>query len=313
MRPSSRWLALALLLGAAGCQDNESAIVRGDRLWADSAYTSALAEYRLAVAQRGDTHARTRLAHALAVTGEADEAWQAYAALLDASPEIPDQAVYDLLRLARGAERRGDIFGIVSAVDAALQVRPALRVPETSLAAARFYRERDEAELALDYYTRALTALPPDSALSVLYEVGLTLEAEGQCADAMDYYRAFRQQAEATRSRRWVSLIAEAGWHTGNCAFRLAQEARQASRPSEALELYSTTIELGEPENLLDQALFERGEIEFALGHFDEALESYRAVIQRNPARTGQLVARAQERIDQIRFGPGMDSDTLVF
>jgi tetratricopeptide (TPR) repeat protein len=52
-----------------------------------------------------------------------------------------------------------------------------------------------------------------------------------------------------------------------------------------------------------DQAWFLRGEIHFAIGDRDAALEAYHRVIELNPARTGQLVRRAQRRIDEIRFG----------
>ncbi len=78
----------------------------------------------------------------------------------------------------------------------------------------------------------------------------------------------------------------------------------------EALAHYGRMIDLGEPENLLDRAWFERGEILYNAGRFDEALEAYRTVLERNPSRTGQLVERAQRRIDEIRFGPSAAADT---
>ena len=81
------------------------------------------------------------------------------------------------------------------------------------------------------------------------------------------------------------------------------------ARATEALALFDRVIALGVPENLLDQAYFERGETLYGIGRFDQALESYRQVLERNPTRAGQLVERAQRRIDDIRFGnaPGQD------
>jgi hypothetical protein len=63
-------------------------------------------------------------------------------------------------------------------------------------------------------------------------------------------------------------------------------------------------LELGVPENVQDQAWFERGELLRELNRPQEALEAYHRVLELNPLRTGQLVERTQRRIDEIRFGP---------
>lgn len=292
-------LAVALVLGA--CQDNETAIARGDRLWADSSYDAALAEYRLAAAQHGDADALARLAHAYAREGQLDQARQAYDDVVADRPSLGDQAAYDFLAIAHRALRRRDDFGATSAVDAALSVRPALEVPSAVLTVARAYRDREDPERALAYYVRALTTLPPDSVPPVLYEMGLLEEGQDRCDVALDYYRAFRLQADGRR--RWRALVGEARWHTGSCSFTLAGEERKRGEIDRALEHLDTMIGLGEPENLLDQAWFDRGEMLYATGRFPEALEAYRMVLERNPERTGQLVERAQARIDRIRFG----------
>lgn len=294
-------LVLALLVVVPGCRDNETAIVRGDRLWADSSLTGALAEYRLAVAQRGDEEALSRLAHALAMTGEMDEARDAYRELLELSPAYRDQAVFDFLHLARRAGRRGDAYGAATAMDAALAVRPEVQLPQAAAAAAAFYRDRGDLERALAYYRRALAGVAPDSAPPLLYEMGRLQEEQGRCDAAMGYFSAVREQAEG--SGRWRELVSEAAWQTGSCAFRLAQEAREEQRISEALDHLETLIRLSAPENLLDQAWFERGELLLEVGRYEEALAAYREVLERNPARRGQLVERAQRRIDEIRFG----------
>lgn len=309
--PGSSLLALTALaltaLAPLGCRDNDTAIVRGDRLWADSNYESGLAEYRLAAAQRNDEEALSRLAHALAMTGKLAEARTTYAELLERSPDHRDQAAFDFLHLARRAIARRDNFGAASAMEAALALRPELELPTGAAAIADYYRDRDNPEEALSFYRRALTALPPDSATPILYEMGRIEEERGRCDVAVDYFRAFETQAGD--ERRFRVLVSEARWHTGSCAFRLAEEARDDGRVDEALEQLDRVIRLGVPENFLDQALFERGEILLAIGEFDEALASYRQVLERNPARTGQLVERASRRIDEIRFGNFRDID----
>lgn len=305
MKAAARAALGAVLAGAAlACQDNESAIARGDRLWADSSFTEATAEYSLAADQRGDREALARLAHARARAGDLSEARDAYARLLAIAPEYTDQAVYDYLYLMDRATRRGDDFGMATALQEALRLRPELQLPETVRAAAGFQREQGALDEAEDYYRRALTTLPPDSTPEVLYDVGLLNEELNRCETAIDYFRAFRIQALQGNERRWRTLLGEARWHTGNCAFKLASAAQRENRVEEALADYGRMIQLGEPENLLDQAWFEQGEILYGLGRYDEALASYRAVVDRNPARTGQLVVRAEQRIDEIRFRP---------
>jgi hypothetical protein len=89
----------------------------------------------------------------------------------------------------------------------------------------------------------------------------------------------------------------------GNCAFTLARKAHQGGHLGEALRQVDTVLEIGEPQNLLDQAGFERGEILLSLGRRDDALVAFCMVLGLNRARTGQLVERAQRRIDELRFG----------
>jgi tetratricopeptide (TPR) repeat protein len=301
---------VALVLVAAGCQDNETAIARGDRLWADSAYAAAMAEYRLAVAQRGDEEALARLAHAFARNDELSETRETYDRLLAIDPGRADQAVYDYLWLVDRSLGRGDEYGAAVALEEALALRPGLQLPEAVPVVARFHRERGDLDRAVAFYRRALTLLQSDSTPQLLYELGLVHEERGDCSLATDYYRAFQEHAVRAGEQRWRALIGEARWHTGNCAFRLAREARSAGRAGEALSYLEQMIDLGEPENLLDQAWFERGELLYGVGRFEESLEAYRMVLERNPARTGQLVERARRRIDDIRFGVGLPADT---
>jgi tetratricopeptide (TPR) repeat protein len=296
---------LAVAAGGAlvACQDNETAIMRGDRLWADSAYDAAVAEYRLAVAQRDDDYARSRLAHAYARTGRYTEAASLYQELLPRNPQLMDQAVFDFLHLAGRASRRGDTYTASVALDAALQLRPEIAAPGFILPVARFHRQRGQTDRAREYYVRAMTTMPPDSAPLVLYELGVLHEEAGQCDVAVDYLGAFREQARADE-RRWRTLIGEARWHMGSCSFRLARTAREEDAHARALAHLDMVVTLGEPEHLLDQAWLDRADLLYEMGRLDEALESYRRVIERSPTRTGPLVERAQRRIDEIRFGP---------
>jgi tetratricopeptide (TPR) repeat protein len=61
-------------------------------------------------------------------------------------------------------------------------------------------------------------------------------------------------------------------------------------------------IRFGTPQSLLDDAWFERGEILFSMGDFENALISYQKVLELNPSRTGRNVRTAEERIRAIRY-----------
>jgi tetratricopeptide (TPR) repeat protein len=286
----------AILLGA--CSDGEPALARGDRLWADSNFTGALAEYRLSLAQNpDDEQALARVAHAYAVNGQFERAREHYERLIDRDDDWADQAVFDYLDLAARARDRSDRYGMAGAVEAALALRPGLPVDAMASSLARYYATTGEPERALDFYERALTTSPADSTADLLYEIGEVHVAQGDCREALGYFNAFLTRSpEAERAD-------QARWHIGNCSFALATRARQAGDETEALRRLETTISLGVPVNVLDQAWFERGEALLALGRRDEALQSFYRVLELNPSRTGQLVVRAQQRIDQLRFG----------
>lgn len=296
----SRRAILPAVLAAvlAACTDPEPAIVRGDRLWADSNYTDALAEYRLALRQGGeDEDIMVRVAHAYARTGQLDRAREVYGRLLEWAPEYTDQAVFDYLTLAERARARGDRFGMAGGVEAALELRPELDVGPMATRLARYHADMGNAARALEFYQRALVTASPDSVPGLLFEIALIHEGQGDCRVAVGYFTAYRQRV--SRGRR----AEEAQWHAGNCAYELAKQAHRAGNLTEALEHLSLVIELGQPVNIQDQAWFDRGEIYYALGRFDEALDSYHQVLELNKTRGGGLIVeRAQSRIDDIRF-----------
>ncbi len=119
----------------------------------------------------------------------------------------------------------------------------------------------------------------------------------GECGRALSHYQAFLDR------RPGGELRGDARWHAGQCAYELAEEDRLAGRPSNALRKFELVISLGSPQALLDDAWFERGELLFSLGRYDEAVRSYEKVLELNPTRTGRKVRRAEDRLRSIRYG----------
>jgi tetratricopeptide (TPR) repeat protein len=291
--------ALALVVAAWGCRDAETALARGDRLWADSNFVAALAEYRLShERRRDDDEVLARVAHGYARTGQFERARESYARLLERAPGYTDQAVFDYLALARRAQARSDRYGMAGALEAALALRPGLPVDDMSAPLARYYARTGETERAREFFERALTSAAPDSVAGLLFDYAQYLESQGNCREAMELFGAFR--AREPRGER----ADEARFHVGTCAFNLGREARQAGDPEQALRYLQIVLDLGVPQNVLDQVWFERGEALLQLDRRPEALEAYTRVLEhiRQPGG-GQLAERARQRIDQLRFG----------
>lgn len=279
------------------CTDHEPAMARGDRFWAEEDYEKALAEYRLAASQsRGDVDALRRVAHGFARTGNLIRARESYDQLLERAPEYTDQAVFDYMEMARERMKRQDRYGMAEAVEAALALRPELSLPDLAEPLARYYADNAQPERALVYFERALAYADPEEDAPLLYEIGRAKERQGNCREAIGYFEAY------VRRTPRGEMASSARFHWGRCAFHLGQEARNQGMLTQALEMQGTVVRLGMPENVQDQSWFEQGEILFALGRFDEALEAYQRVLDLNPTREGQLVERARRGIDRIRF-----------
>jgi tetratricopeptide (TPR) repeat protein len=293
---------VALSAAVAGCGDAETALARGDRLWAEGNYTTALAEYRLSHGRRPDNdEALAKIAHAYAVTGQFERTHESYIQLLSRAPHYADQAVFDYLNLARRAQARNDRYGMAGAVEAAIELRPGLPVDDMAATLARFYARAGERQRALEFYERALAVALPDSVPGLLFDYAQFQESQGDCAEAVELYSAYRTRVP--RGER----SDQARWNIGNCSFTLAREARQAGDAARALRELQVILELGVPQNLMDQAWFERGEALQELGRREEALEAYVRVLEYVRPGGGPLADRARQRIDELRFGRSFD------
>jgi tetratricopeptide (TPR) repeat protein len=286
-----------LVVLSVGCRDAESALARGDQYWADADYANALAEYRLAL--RGDRSDETlaRVAHAYANTGQYERAKEIYDELLGQAPDYVDQAVFDYVALAGRALERSDRYGMATAVEAAQALRPGLPFENFATPLARYYASTSDPVRALDFYERAIATAPADTVPTLLFEIAVMHESQGNCPEAIGFFRAFRTRVRSSERAD------EANWHIGNCSFNLARRARQDGNPARALEYIETVLDLGMPQNLLDEAWFERGELFLETGQRDLALYAYRMVLELSSTGGGQLVERAHRRIDELRFG----------
>lgn len=292
--------SLVLFLLAAACTQSVgeyNTVLRGDQAFARGEMDEALAEYRLAILQGSDDPGvYGRVAHTYALQGRVDDAAEHYHQAAAEDSSYADQAVADLVRLARASAERDDLFGVASAVQSALAFRPGLSVDELALPLARHYSRSGEFGRALPFYQKALGAAPADSAPALVYETAQAYEEVGDCGRALVFFEQYRETIP-----RWQR--GEVNWHLGTCSYRYAERLKAQGRLEDALRHLETTIELEEPRNLLSLAHFDRGEVLSLLGDCEEAVEAYASVLEIDAGGTGPLVSRARSRIDEIRFG----------
>ena len=291
------WRSCLIVVAALGCvagAAEDGATLRGDQAWAHGDYEEALAEYRLAVrrgASSGDAH--LRVAHAYARLGRVDEARQAYRRAIEIEPDLADQAVSDLVRLARTARQQADRFALASALEAAAELNPDVNFARLAFPLASHYAANGEHARALVFFQRALSG---DSMPEVLYETALAYEEVGACESALTFYGRFVEAVPARQQR-------DAGWHIGKCSYDLAQEYRDDGDHEGALTLIEETVARGEPRTHLARAWYEMGELLVSFARCGEAVDAFRGAAREDPSASRALARRAERWIDQLRFG----------
>lgn len=295
--------AVVAMTGCGGAPPEEDSVRRGDLAFAVGKYDQALAEYRLAVRQGADdARALARVAHTYAMLGRVDDAGAFYAEAAARDSSYTDQAVSDLMRLARDAQARRDRFAMATAVETVLRLRPGVGVSDLAIDLARHYFRGGEYGRALPFYLTALTDPQHASNPETVFEVGQAYEEIGDCPHALPFFERFRQMARPNQ-------LSEVDWHIGTCSLRLARELRTAPEPSsealrKALSLVERMLEVGEPSNMIPQAWFEKGLILSDLGDCGGAMDALAQV--RTADSAGSLAVRALNVYDEIRFGQAL-------
>ncbi len=288
--------ALAVLSAACGSRADESSIGRGDEAAARGQMEEALAEYSLAVRQGSDdAPTLARVANTYAQMGRVDEAAEFYRRTVAADASYADQAVADMVRLARAAADRNDLFSVASAIGTAQAFRPGISVAELSLPLARHHFRNGEYGVALPYYQKALAAMGEDTIPDIVFEAASAYDEVGDCRKALTLYERYRRMI-----RRWER--GEVHWKIGSCSYRLAQDLIEQDEDEEAFERIERTITLGEPRNLLALAYLDMGGILARMGRCDEAMFAFQRVRDVDQTGSSALVERAQWRFDELRF-----------
>jgi tetratricopeptide (TPR) repeat protein len=289
-------VALVLLPAACGGSPDD-AVERGDRLYGAGQIDAAIAEYRLALRQRGDEpEVLLRLGDAYGEKGEVEAALRHIRRLLAQDSTYRFQAAAVLSKAARVALERGAPDNMARALGPVERMGVGLIPPDLRLSLARHYSGLSDHGRALPLYLGA--AEGEVTSAEVELETARTFQELGGCREALGYFESYLARGRSAGTDR-----SGVRWQYGNCLFVVAEEEQQQGRIRSAEAHLDALIEQGVPRTLLDRAHFDRGEILIGRGAYEEAESDFLAVLELNPARSGPLVAMAEERIREIRYG----------
>ena len=290
-------LAVLFLIPAACGGSPDDAVERGDRLYGAGQIDAAIAEYRLALRQRGDEpEVLLRLGDAYGKRGEVEASLRYVRRLLTQDSTYRYQAAAVLSEAARVALERGAPDNMARALGPVERMGIGLIPPDLRLSLARHYSGLSDYGRALPLYLGAAEseAIPP----AVELETARTFQELGGCREALGYFESYLARGGSAGTDR-----SGVRWQYGNCLFSVAEEDLREGKERSAQAHLDVLIDQGVPRTLLDRAHFERGEILLARGAYEEAEPDFLAVLDLNPARSGPLVAMAEERIREIRYG----------
>jgi tetratricopeptide (TPR) repeat protein len=290
-------LAALFLIPAACGGTPDDAVERGDRLYGAGQIDAAIAEYRLALRQRGDEpEVLLRLGDAYGKRGEVEASLRYVRRLLTQDSTYRYQAAAVLSEAARVALERGAPDNMARALGPVERMGIGLIPPDLRLSLARHYSGLSDHGRALPLYLGVAEndEIPP----AVELETARTFQELGGCREALSYFESYLARSGSAGTDR-----SGVRWQYGNCLFSVAEEELREGRERSAQARLDVLIDQGVPRTLLDRAHFERGEILLARGAYSEAESDFLAVLELNPARSGPLVAMAEDRIREIRYG----------
>lgn len=285
-----------VLLTALACQGTAADHERlGDRAYLESRFGEALVEYRVALVQRApDGRLRAKAGAAALRAGEFLAGVEEYRLLGQEDQARTAEAVDGLQRVAEAALREGDRATLRAAVTALRELAAGRALTAFGGQLAEVLGENPAAAEALTLLPYA-AALAPDARRedSLLYAYGDVLRRTGRCEAALAVFEGILRRARA------VGTTDDAGRSATVCALDLGRQALADGRPQEAQDWFRRAVQLGEDTERGRAAYLGLGDVAFALGDFEAAVDAY--LRARGTGALGDsIAAQAMERINRL-------------
>lgn len=312
MRPDSRILGIAALIGCAACSPRvDEYQERGDQYAARGEYVDARVEYDLAMTEAGgDAPGGLRMkAGDLALRSKSfNEANRLFEDLIEDDGGMRDEvmALYHLY--ANRWVATGDTF-------AALQAIEWLRARDSSLNLGTLYftlgdaaHARPDYDGAIEAYLLGLARAGGEAPPEVHARLGDAFERKRNCPAAIHHFETYLESPGEDRP-----LAPEARYRLGSCALQMAERAFAADDWNRAQGYIETVVRVGEPVSRLDDAALLRARIHERLDDRAAAMAAYAGIVDRNEGtQSSRTALQAFRRLKQLEFGLPLETAERV-
>jgi tetratricopeptide (TPR) repeat protein len=291
-------LALVVLLPAAACRAGADHERMGDRRYAEGRYVDALAEYRLAMRQRGTTPERqSKLALAALHAGALEEAARTFRDLARRDAAAGPEAVEGLMRTARAALASNDVEALREALAAIREIAPARPLAGLGAAAQLVASPEAGAVSREVLLTAAAAAGNRAAADSLLLRYGAMDASAGRCDLAsLTFESVLRRTPPAP-----LALEARAG--LAGCTLDVGRRLLGVGQLEEAEAAFRQAVELGVPDSVVRMAWVLIGDTRWAAGDTTGALAAYSAAMEGGDS-DDPIVRRADEQRRRLLGNP---------
>lgn len=267
----------------------------GDRLYAQTQYADALAEYQLAL--KASPNSAALHAKAAAAAGHVrnyEMAVAEYQLLAKEDRSRSEEAADGLERVLRRALSEGERGIVATAVRALREVAPGRPLGRYIRLAAVDALDRGDAQDALDLLPNAVaSASDGRTADSLLYLYGAAGVRARSCSTAVPAFEA------VLRRQREVAVIDRAREGVSQCALVEGQLALERGQPAAAEDWFRRATAPGASVEVSRAAFLGLGDVRLALGDLAGAMESYQQALVGGVA--GDTIAqRAREKLNAL-------------
>jgi tetratricopeptide (TPR) repeat protein len=290
----ARLLSGVVLLGAvAACGRPGDSERRGDEAYGEGNYSSALTEYRAAVAKDPDARVWAKVGAAALRTGNLEVASNAYLRLAAEDPTRAEEAAEGLEAVARAADRSGDTKRLETAVVGLGMIAPNRSIGRYALAVVR--RAGAEPNDLVGVFPAAIAAAPDAETVDSLLEVyAVALQETSGCDQALPVFQA------AERRTKVAALRGRAEDGVAACSLAMGFRAEAAGESDDAALWFAAAIRVDSVTPVGRRALIGYGDAQLRLGDTASAAQAFEAVAA-DAVQSDSTMQMAQDRLEELR------------